>query len=669
MNDKSIKRNVLLAGEPGFLAEYFTACLEKEGFAVFEASEKSFVLHNPYAVFYFASRESDTDLPQILQYAKEHRVRYFYYVSRGRVKQLCYEDFILAWSESHDFAASVVRLPEPFGEGQKSDEGFMSRFFEAVHKGDTFQLHGSDTQKIPLLYAKDAAYALFSVLKQEVTEKRIVLAAEECISFTQIVLHMNSFATLPSIEISDGQEDFTVSEASCEDRDDDTYKLSCHAKYHVLDMLQPVYEWYVNAVPEVEKEEKNTEPKYKQILSKFKPYLENIAVFVLVCLLSYLQGGTPVNSATGLDICYIYITLMGIMYGKKQSMPAILPSMALLTWGLLNQREEIASIIYVPENLLHYSSYVFFGVFTGYVRDGWAGQIDSLTYKLQHFAQRYSFLQKNYEETIAIKDKLYYQIANSDDSIGWFYGIMHQLDTVEVENIFTQAAAITSRVMGTQDIAIYTMSKGQFYVRQKVRLGSKTQNLPHSRKVENTTYIRNMLETQHLFINHGLEMGAPDLAAPIVYGDEVIAIIEIYGMNFEQWSIYQQNLLAVTSRLISMAIGKAYTYEEGIQEKRFIPNTRILREEEFGKLLNGMRERAALQDNVQNMLMELGTENITCQELDSRLNGAIRQEDAVGMQSGKVELLLHDTDEQGLQLVKNRLISRGIEVKGYRELI
>ena len=65
-------------------------------------------------------------------------------------------------------------------------------------------------------------------------------------------------------------------------------------------------------------------------------------------------------------------------------------------------------------------------------------------YKLDHMYQRYGFLQKNYEKSIEIKDKLYYQIVNSDDSIGWLYGIIQQLDTVQVENIFTQAAVITS---------------------------------------------------------------------------------------------------------------------------------------------------------------------------------------------------------------------------------
>ena len=36
---------------------------------------------------------------------------------------------------------------------------------------------------------------------------------------------------------------------------------------------------------------------------------------------------------------------------------------------------------------------------------------------------------------------------------------------------------------------------------------------------------------------------------------------------------------------------------------------------------------------------------------------------------GNVYLLLHDTDEYGLQLVKQRLQHRGIEIKDIRELV
>ncbi len=663
-NIKQLRKNVLLAGKLGFLAEFLQSTMSKEGWETSIFQEESFNLYNPQFVVYFSDGEIDASLSQVLAESKKHEVKQFLYITRGLSAQKCYEDFVLAWGEAHQQNVSVVHMPEVFGQGQKSEEGTIAKLWASIKENKNFSLAGSDTVPVSILYGKDAAYALFSILQKEINRKCIVIESQEEFSFTQLVLAVNSFASLPQIEIAGRGEEF--SGADLWKGDEQVYHLVLKAKYPVLEMLEPVFKDYAKQGTALEHEKANWQTKY---FTKIRPYLENIGLFLVVLLISILQGGSPVNQATGLDICYIYIIVMGIMYGKKQSMPAILPCMILLTWGLLNRHGELASIFYIPDNLFHYSTYLFLGVFTGYVADSWQGRLESIGYKLNHMWQRYGFLQKNYEKSVAIKDKLYYQIVNSDDSIGWLYGIIQQLDTVQVENIFTQAAVITSKIMGANNIAIYVMGKDQYYLRQKVRLGDKTRQLPHSRKTEDNAYIRNMLENHHLFVNHGLQLNLPDLAAPIIYNGQVIAIIEIYGMDFDQWSIYQQNLLSVTARLISMAMGKAYVYENGIQSKRFVADTRIMQEEEFAIHLAGIKERAQLQHDVHNVLLELGTENVNYQELDNRLSGSIRQEDTVGIMDGNVYLLLHDTDEYGLQLVKQRLQHRGIEIKDIRELV
>ena len=602
---------------------------------------------------------------------------------------------MLAWRREHGVQLWVVIWPEVFGKGIAGEGSVIARFFCAACEQEKFQLHGRDDVPVPVLYSEDAAHAILMIIQQEIRQERIAVSSEEAMSFMQVVLTVNGFVNLPQVDILGQGNEFcwtaakSGADGGAEGEDlagqaaAEAYELKLKPKYRAAEMLKPVYEWYAThggagaadagsqagTAAGGDREPEQASEKENSRLEKYKPYLENIGLFVVIVILSLLQGKTPVNSATGLDIAYIYIIIMGILYGKKQSLPAVLPSMALLTWGLLNQHGEISSIFYVPENIFHYSTYLFLGVFTGYISDSWRSQIDSLGYKLNHFARRYSFLQENYQKSIEIKDKLYHQIINSDDSIGWLYGIIRQLDTVEVEDIFTQAAAVTGRIMGTQNVAIYVMGKDQFYLRQKVRLGDRTVQLPHSRRTEDNPYIMDMLANHHLFVNHGLRLGLPDLAAPIIYDGRMIAVIEIYGMNFEQWSIYQQNLLSVTSRLISMAMGKAYLYEEGIQSRRFVPQTRILQPEEFAKLEKGLRTRAALQENVRNMLLELSCAGMSYQELDNKLSGAIRQEDAVGLKEDRVFLLLHDVDDTGMQLIRQRLLHRGIDVLESRELV
>ena len=666
-NSEQIAKNIFIAGKNGYLAKYLTACITKEGWQAVECGTESMRLNNPHAVVYISDGYEDADLLQAMTDAAKYRATRFMYITRGLPAQVCYEDFALSWAEVHSFPVSVIHLPEIFGPEQPTDEGCIARFLAALRTGSRFVFAGDDSRQVPVLYVQDAAFGIFSILKREIKDSRIVLEGEEKFSFTQVVLNANGFAQLPHIEIVRSGEDFYEPENWQGLPEEVVYHYRLSQKYPVLATLKETYENMGNESHAQVKIEENRNR--FSFLGRFRPYLENIGLFVVVLIISYLQGKTPVNEATGLDICYLYIIIMGIMYGKAQSMPAVIPSMAILTWGLLNRHGELASILYLPENLFHYTTYLFLGVFTGYVADSWRTREDSLLYKLKHLKQQYGFLQKNYQSAIAIKDKLYHQIINSDDSIGWLYSIIQQLDTVEVENIFTQAAVITGKVMDADNVAIYVMDKNQCYMRQKVRLGDKTGRLPNSRKVEEKGYICNMLENHHLFVNHGLEAGLPDLAAPIIYEGRVIAVIEIYNMDFDQWSIYQQNLLSVTARMISISMAKAYAYEEGIQSRKYVEGTRIMQEPEFIRYQNGIKARAELQNGIKNILLEIGTDNVDYRELDQRLASSVRQGDAVGIMSGRVYILLENTDEYGLSLVKQRLANRGIEIKDYRELV
>ena len=664
---EKLGKNIFIAGDNGYLAGYIAACIRKEGWQAIDYDTETMRLNNPYAVVFVSDGYEDAALLQVMTDAAKFNAQRFLYISRGLPVQVCYEDFALCWAKGHGISVSIIHIPEIAGPGQPEDQGCLGAFLSALRLGGRFVFAGDDSRKVSVLHVKDAAFGIFSVLKNEISASRIVLEGEEKFSFTQIVLLANGFARLPHIEIVPKGTDFYVPENWLGLQEDAVYRYRIFQKYPVAAALREIYE--SARAESADREDAQEKEDRSGFSGNFRPYLENIGLFAVVLAISYLQGKTPVNEATGLDISYLYIIIMGIMYGKAQSMPAIAASMLLLTWSFLSHHGEIASILYLPENIFHYTTYLFLAVFTGYVADSWKTREDSLLYRLQQMNSRYGFLQKNYQSAIAIKDKLYHQIINSDDSIGWLYSIVRQLDTVEVENIFTQAAVIAGKVMDTGNVAIYVVDRTQCYMRQKVRLGERTGRLPHSRRVEDTAYIRNMLESHHLFVNHGLKAGFPDLAAPIIYEGRIIAVIEIYDMDFEQWSIYRQNLLSVTARMISISMAKAYAYEEEIQSRKYFEGTRIMQESEFIRYQNGIKARAELQEGIKNLLLEIGQDNANYRDLDQRLAGSIRQEDAVGIMSGRVYILLENIDEYGLGLVKERLYARGIEIKDCRELV
>ena len=124
---------------------------------------------------------------------------------------------------------------------------------------------------------------------------------------------------------------------------------------------------------------------------------------------------------------------------------AMLLAAVLLTGSLMQQGVNLVGMLYQPEILLHLVSYLFAAVLTGYFADSRAYEREAASWQKRHADERYAFLKGIYEETLSVKDRLYRQILNADDSIGRLYSIIRQLDSVELENVFTQAAVVTDR--------------------------------------------------------------------------------------------------------------------------------------------------------------------------------------------------------------------------------
>ena len=273
---------------------------------------------------------------------------------------------------------------------------------------------------------------------------------------------------------------------------------------------------------------------------------------------------------------------------------------------------------------------------------------------------RQNFLRGIYEENLAVKDKLYRQIVNSDDSIGRLYRIIKRLDSIEPENIFNQAAEVTAQILTVDNIAIYVVGTDGYYLRQKIRMGKLASRQPRSLRVADYPYLQNILQERSVFVNKELVKDTPDLAAPIVHQDKVIAVITIFGLSFEQWSLYQQNLLSITTRLISASMARAYRYEQGIQEKRFVPGTRILQVTEFRKIIRELENRRNLQADFVVAVLKVDMSNLDYADLDGRLSHVIRNEDFVGVGSNGVYILLPDADEAVTAMVQERLQGAGV---------
>lgn len=139
-------------------------------------------------------------------------------------------------------------------------------------------------------------------------------------------------------------------------------------KYSILKELPIIYERYKNSIKEKKKIKSNKYKKLKRFLKHCKPYVENIVLFILVYFGSkMISPGDSIFSVV--DIKLIYIIVIGIVYGSKQSLIATFLSCALLIGQSLDRGISIVSILVLNESLIQLLTYVLVGVYVGYVSD------------------------------------------------------------------------------------------------------------------------------------------------------------------------------------------------------------------------------------------------------------------------------------------------------------
>lgn len=608
------------------------------------------------------------------------------------------ETLALAW-KAEGLPVTIVRLPELCGEGHAAGDGFLGAFVAAA-LGDegtaqdagkktsgkaTDATEGAKNTKTTVrvngpqefIVARDAAYGLWSAVERGYSDDVLHLGGGQGFGFDTLAAEVRALlpegAQLPeAVQERGGQAALSLSyghpfldsaraatvlgwQPRCDIREG-----VCASVQSVVDQREATHAAAAAAA---------RKGRAKRLWRRAVPYVENLAGAVLMCLIAYVQGGSPVNRTLPVDFNFVYIGAFGLLYGKRQAVISVAASLAILIVGLTSHGAELVSLLYNPIELLHFVSYLFVGVLTGYFADRADYERAANAWKEQRAAERQSFLKNLFQESVRVKDRMYRQIVNSDDSIGRVYRIVRRLDSVEEENLYTQTAAVTADVLNVQNVAVYVVSRDGHYLRQKVRMGTAAAQRPHSLRVDDNDYLTDLFRTQRVFANRALQDGVPDLAAPVVYDERVIAVIEIYDLDFGQWSYYEQNLLSLTARLVAASIGRAWHFEQEAAEKRYLPGTRILKNSEFEKVLHELAERRRVTKDNPAALLPVVTTGLSLAEIDERLSRCIRTEDFAGEYDGGVALLLPDVAGDTLRLVRDRLARAGVETDEGRAVV
>ena len=678
-----LKRKVMLAGARPFWKKQLERLFCKEGWETFAASAKLELLretlriHNiPVLIYVWPAerqaaerRDALQRLVDILALAYASEVELVYFISTAAAVKgehdkraadglaVVAEEAVRVWSEWAAIPVTIIRLPEVYGPDCGPCDGLVARTLYASLRKEPLPRMDDEVSQRDFLYSADAAYGIYRAVSRQCRGKILNLGTGEGLAAKDFAAWLRNVTELPGLyEDAAASQSFPYIQPVLDSRAAQQ-ELGWRLKYDRQTALAETWA-YIQSKVEADRLEacsKARSVKWRHFWQKIIPYGENILGAVLMAGITWWQHGVSINPQTQLDVNFLYIGTMGLLYGKHQAFMAMVASTLIFIGASLARGGELISLTYVPENILHMTAYLFTAALTGYFADARRFEQESMEWQKQQADERQAFMRGLYEENLAVKDKLYRQIVNADDSIGRLYRIIKRLDSVEPENIFTQAAAVTGQILNVDNIAIYVVGADGHYLRQKMRMGRIASRQPRSLRVADYTYLQTILQEHTIFVNRELVKDTPDLAAPIVYQEKVIAVITIFGLGFEQWSLYEQNLLSITTRLISASMARAYRYEQEIQEKRFVAGTRILQANEFRKIIQELQERRKLQGNLPVAVLKVAMDGMDYETLDRRLGHMIRNEDFVGVGSDGVYILLPDAERAVTAMVQERL--------------
>ena len=443
--------------------------------------------------------------------------------------------------------------------------------------------------------------------------------------------------------------------------------ISWKPKYALQEQLPKVVQWF--------KERSKTTAVSVNISLKDKlvPYLENFGFFGLIVLISfYLQDGSTVNQYTGVDFAYVYIIAIGLLYGKSQSAISILLSCGLLCYKYIYHGADWIGILYQVQPMVHMATYLFLGTMVGYITDNKNKTLGEVRMQLSHMQDRFNFLYRNYVNISGIKDVFYKQILNTSDSMGKIYSVMTKMESVRREELYCAACEVVAEFLDVESVGIYTMGRSPYYLRVRARQGDATTNLPKSLKVEALPYLQTILSKHTVFQNKELQEDLPDMAVPVLFDDRVIAVIQVYDVPFERFSLQSEIMLKVVSLLIASAIRKAALYEEGIREKMYVNGTRFFNVEHFVYNEKEAKRQHDLEYRTfqKAQLIAFKGEELRAEklellaELSDVLDRIVREDDMFGVnEAGNLEALLFNLPDEFKDSVQGRFIKEGIEIK------
>ena len=246
------------------------------------------------------------------------------------------------------------------------------------------------------------------------------------------------------------------------------------------------------------------------------------------------------------------------------------------------------------------------------------------------------------------------------DSLEEVYEIVSGLEKYTTEEVLFYAAQILSELMGTKDVAIYTVANRD-YARLCSATSREARKLGNSIKYTAMGELYDTLKNGRIYMNTSMEEEFPLMASAVYDQEEIRVFLMFWGIPAERMTQTEVKRLTVIEMLLQNAILRASRYMANFRRQRYLEGTNVLNEEAFTILVNAFLE-AKEKGLTVCALVDVDMAFESYEDVYTNVACNIRQTDYMGLMEGeKLYILLANTDMKNAEVVQERLRKLGYE--------
>lgn len=358
-----------------------------------------------------------------------------------------------------------------------------------------------------------------------------------------------------------------------------------------------------------------------------------------------------------IDFRLLTIVILGSMYNIPIGIAAALMESLSLIWAYTRSGTSWLTLFYEPTNWLPFIAFFTVGSVCGYLRSRDRSLLKFVREENQSLKERYAYLRKVNDDILREKQEYKQQIIGSRDSFGKLFSIAQQLNQSHPKHLLSKAVDVMESIMGSSTVAIYTCGSQQPYGRMSV--ASRNIALPYSLQMDRYYARLEPLADGEAWVNRSLEPDMPQYLFGIYKDGKITLVLLIQKTDYNQMSLYHENIFRIVCGLISNALIRAMEYQDAVHLSHCVEGShRVLRQPYFLEELE-YAVSAAEQNQAVYLLLRLDTTD-SPPELEGKLEGCIRATDTIGHIGQRWYVLLLQAKLEDFPIIRNRFAAAGL---------